>query len=267
MQLLRLEHENVVWCLDVHIGDDRNGPPSFNGRVMLDMAFCSGGSLKALVRQPPQPRARVESLCRQLMEGLAYLHGKGVIHRDIKPDNLLLDSEGCLKIADFGLSRVLEGSLSVSMTKAGTSLYMAPEVYEGREYDSKVDVFSAGLTMWALATGRAPSGGTVRQEQADAAVADARGACTPAVAEVVRMGVQIQSTDRASAAEALGVLRGGAGASTAAEASGRAQVAPVPASLPREPAQPTALPAGAAAAGQGIDAAAARPATAREQTL
>lgn len=134
-----------------------------NGAVNIVMEYCGGGSLQRLVDgggvQDEPALARVAA---HMLRGLAFLHASHRLHRDMKPDNVLLDSGGgTFKLADFGIARELEGTLAYAKTWAGTLLYMAPEklatsdVSEGG-YSYPSDVWSLGLSLFSLAAGRYP---------------------------------------------------------------------------------------------------------------
>eukprot|EP00929_Paragymnodinium_shiwhaense_P087318 TRINITY_DN47541_c0_g1_i1.p1 TRINITY_DN47541_c0_g1~~TRINITY_DN47541_c0_g1_i1.p1 ORF type:complete len:1263 (+),score=275.36 TRINITY_DN47541_c0_g1_i1:85-3873(+) len=125
--------------------------------VVLVMEFAAGGDLLKYVRQ----RRRLSEQCsqdffRQLMEGIEYMHGLSVVHRDIKLENLLLDSFGCLKIADFGVA-VMAAANTILSDQCGTPSYVAPEiVLEGGYEGFPVDIWSAGIVLYAMLCGRVP---------------------------------------------------------------------------------------------------------------
>jgi serine/threonine protein kinase len=100
--------------------------------------------------------AVLSSIAFQMISGLAFLHEKRLIHRDVKPSNALISSDGCVKLADFGLARTLDSGQSVANSFVGTFLYMSPERLTGEGYSFQSDIWSAGLTIHAVAVGHFP---------------------------------------------------------------------------------------------------------------
>jgi hypothetical protein len=143
-----LRHNNIVTIYDV--GED-------DGKPFLAMEFIDGESMAELVRR----RAAIDldkriRLMIDLCSGLGYAHRSGIIHRDIKPGNLMITSEGPLKILDFGLARITTDGTSTGLTTAGSLLgtphYMSPEQIEGKAVDPRSDIFSVGLVLYELLT-------------------------------------------------------------------------------------------------------------------
>ena len=148
----RLQHPNIVPVLTA---GDAGGLPYYT------MPFVRGESLRArLVHRAPLPVADVVSVMRDVARALAYAHGEGVVHRDIKPDNVLL-SGGVAVVADFGIARAISASLTAggSLTTAGVALgspgYMAPEqALADPTADHRVDLYALGVLAWEALTGR-----------------------------------------------------------------------------------------------------------------
>ena len=124
------------------------------------LEYASQGSLFSFVRKNKDlGRARLFALFEQVCRGVAYLHRRNIIHRDIKPENILVDSFGNAKLCDFGWSAVNRPSRK---TFCGTYEYMAPEIFENKRYNEKVDIWSIGILLYELLHGHSPfKGATV----------------------------------------------------------------------------------------------------------
>ncbi|KIK09894.1 hypothetical protein K443DRAFT_671206 [Laccaria amethystina LaAM-08-1] len=130
-----------------------------SSEVKILMEYCEGGSLEAVGKRIKERGAIVGEkiagrLAEGVLQGLAYLHLKKTIHRDIKPPNILLSREGVVKLSDFGVSGELINSLAGTFT--GTSFYMAPERICGNEYTIRSDVWSTGISLLELVQNRFP---------------------------------------------------------------------------------------------------------------
>ncbi len=160
-----IRHPNVVPILD---SDTR-----FADVPYIVLPFVDGGNLRDLLAKHREglPEERVELLLRDILNGLSAAHKRGIVHRDLKPHNILLDSDGRALITDFGLSLAntpigstesLRQSLSVSteatVTIAGSLAYMAPEVRDGEPAALTADIFSIGVILFEMFTGRRPVG-------------------------------------------------------------------------------------------------------------
>ncbi|MEO5576283.1 MAG: serine/threonine-protein kinase [Gaiellaceae bacterium] len=146
----RLSHPNVVAVYDT--GEEA-------GRQYIVMECVDGATLaEELQRRGALAPAEVVELGRQACAGLEHAHERGLVHRDVKPQNLLLGSDGTLKVADFGIARAGTGSatLTQSGTLLGTAAYMAPEVVRGEPATIAADVYSLGAVLYELLTGRPP---------------------------------------------------------------------------------------------------------------
>jgi serine/threonine-protein kinase len=145
----RLSHPNVVRVFDVGESD---------GRPFIVMEYVDGVTLAdELARHGPLQPARVADLALQMCAGLEAAHASGLVHRDIKPRNLLLRADGVLKIADFGIARAAGSTrLTEIGTILGTAAYMAPELAQGLEATTASDLYSVGAVLYELLAGRPP---------------------------------------------------------------------------------------------------------------
>jgi serine/threonine protein kinase len=149
----RLSHPNVVRVFDV--GESE-------GRPFIVMEYVEGDTLAdELVRHGALPPARAVELALQICSGLEAAHASGLVHRDVKPRNLLLRPDGVLKIADFGIARAAESTrLTEIGTILGTAAYLAPEQAQGQEATPAADLYSVGAVLYELLTGRVPYAAT-----------------------------------------------------------------------------------------------------------
>ncbi len=139
------------------------------GRLAVTMEWVSGGSLAARVEDGPLPIGQAVAVADDVLGVLAYLHSRGIVHRDVKPSNLLLDDKGCVRLADLGLVRSLEGSRDLTATAmaVGTPGYMSPEQIRGLDPTPGADLYSLGVTLFHLLAGRMPFDGNSSFEVAD----------------------------------------------------------------------------------------------------
>ncbi|KAJ5601650.1 hypothetical protein N7510_011184 [Penicillium lagena] len=147
-----LEHPNIVQYLGCERGE-------FSISIYLE--YISGGSIGSCLRKHGKfEESVVKSLTRQTLSGLAYLHDKGILHRDLKADNILLDLDGTCKISDFGISKKTDNIYGNDSTNSmqGSVFWMAPEVIQsqGRGYSAKVDIWSLGCVVLEMFAGRRP---------------------------------------------------------------------------------------------------------------
>lgn len=140
-----LRHPRIVAVLEA---GSHQGDPYFA------MEYMDRATLRARLEAGPLPPAQAVAWMTQLLEGLAYAHGQRVIHRDVKPSNLLLDSRGGLKLADFGLA-----SAPGAASAHGTPGYMAPEQMRGQA-DQRSDLYAAAVVFYEMLAGRRPHEGT-----------------------------------------------------------------------------------------------------------
>jgi serine/threonine protein kinase/DNA-binding LacI/PurR family transcriptional regulator len=147
-----LEHIHILPVYDYGIAEDA---------AYLAMRLLTGGTMNDLLKSGPLAMEEATRLFRQFASGLAYAHRKGVIHRDLKPSNIMLDDDGNVLLTDFGLAKLIEDSVELTQTGSivGTPAYMSPEQLRGRQLDHRSDIYSAGVVLYQILTGRTPFGG------------------------------------------------------------------------------------------------------------
>ncbi len=148
----KLSHPHIVTTYD--FGEE-------DGVAYLAMEFLEGTDLRKRAQQGPIPPAEAVEIGCQVAEGLAFAHQRGIVHRDVKPANIMLPDRGAAKIMDFGLARmrVADHKTSTGMV-LGTPRYMSPEQITGQPVDHRSDIFSLGIVIWEMLTGRRLFAGT-----------------------------------------------------------------------------------------------------------
>ncbi len=141
----QVSHPNVCRMFD--IGDTEGLP-------FLTMEYVDGEDLSSLLRRIGRlPQDKAIEIARQICAGLAAAHERGVVHRDLKPANIMLDGEGRARITDFGLAGIAS-TIQGAEVRAGTPAYMSPEQLSGKEVTTRSDIYSLGLVMYELLTGK-----------------------------------------------------------------------------------------------------------------
>jgi eukaryotic-like serine/threonine-protein kinase len=145
----QLNHPNIVTVIDRGEQD---------GRQFIVFEYVDGETLKELVAEHgPLPIRDAIELTLQVARALSFAHARGLVHRDVKPQNVILDGDGRAKVADFGIVRALEGEgATLTGTVLGTSDYMPPEQARGDKVDAQGDVYSLGAVLYELLTGEVP---------------------------------------------------------------------------------------------------------------
>ena len=149
--LAQLDHPNIVGVqevLDLGVAG-----------IALVMRHIEGRTLKQVIHdERPLRRDRVVRVMREVAEALAYAHALGIVHRDVKPENIFIDSDDRALLADFGVARSMSGDTQLTMhgVAIGTPSYMAPEQIDGGELDGRADIYSLGLVAWEMFTGHRP---------------------------------------------------------------------------------------------------------------
>ena len=145
----KIRHKNVCQMFD--LGEEK-------GTQFITMEYVSGEDLRSSIRRFGQlPIGKSISIANQICEGLAEAHRQGVVHRDLKSNNIMIDKEGNVRIMDFGIARSLEAKgITAAGVMIGTPEYMSPEQVEGKDVDQRSDVYSLGIVLYEMVTGRVP---------------------------------------------------------------------------------------------------------------
>jgi serine/threonine-protein kinase len=147
----QLSHPNIVTVIDRGEAD---------GRQFIVFEYVEGDNLKEVVARGPLPARRALELGLEVAEALAFAHRHGIVHRDVKPQNVLLSGDGRAKVTDFGIARSLDGvGRTTTGTVLGTSHYIAPEQARGERVDTKTDVYSFGCMLFEMLAGSVPYDG------------------------------------------------------------------------------------------------------------
>jgi DNA-binding response OmpR family regulator len=146
--IAKIRHPNVVQIYDLGISDDH---------AYIAMEYFAAGDLRTRIKRGFAPAEAVR-LLRQMAEALGAIHRVGVLHRDLKPGNVMLRRDGTIALIDFGLAKqlTLEAEITATGEIFGTPYYMSPEQGHGRDVDERSDLYSLGVIFWEMVTGRKP---------------------------------------------------------------------------------------------------------------
>ena len=152
----RISHQNIVAVYD--IGQDHD-------TIYIAMEFLDGCGLDQVIKERRLSFTEIVALGRQIAQALDYAHQKGVVHRDVKPSNIIVLSSGSVKLTDFGVARI-EAAGDPNKTQMGVLIgspaYMAPEQVKGQPVDGRADIYALGVILFELATGQKPfTGGSI----------------------------------------------------------------------------------------------------------
>jgi hypothetical protein len=195
----QITHPNVVRVFDIATAD---------GETFITMEFVAGEELRSMVRRVgPLPPAKVHEIARQLAAGVAAAHEAGILHRDLKPQNVMLDGAGNVRILDFGIAAPLTDERALARL-AGTPGFVAPELLKGEKPSPKSDLYGWGLVIYYVATGQLPPAGKSPSAESDDALR--RAGIDDDLATLVELCLQTDPARRpGSARELLALLSSG----------------------------------------------------------
>ena len=145
--LMKLRHENIIMMLDWF---------ETKTEICVITEFAQGDLFEIVEEDARLPEAVVQNIAKQLVRALHYLHSNRIIHRDMKPQNILLSEGGAVKLCDFGFARAMSSNTVVLTSIKGTPLYMAPELVQELPYTHTVDLWSLGVILFELFVGQPP---------------------------------------------------------------------------------------------------------------
>lgn len=188
--LMELDHPNVVRCFAA--GEN----PNF---VYLALEYMGGGTLQERIDREPLSVDQAVGVVRRVLKALVAVHAAGIVHRDVKPDNILLDARGRPKLGDFSMSRHRDHRrITAKGTILGTADFMAPEQLDGAQVDHRADLYALGATLYALVTGKPPYEGrsslAVLKQHRDAPIPDP-GALRPDASRITSVVASLMAKD------------------------------------------------------------------------
>ena len=202
--IARLSHPNIVTVID---------RGEFDGSQYIVFEYVSGANLKELLeREGPLPVELALALAHQAARGLAFAHQHGVVHRDVKPQNVLVDENGTAKVTDFGIARSAgpDEALTLTGTVMGTSDYISPEQASGVRVDERSDQYALGGLLYELLTGEVPypsenavTAAMRHLQEPPPSVRSKRPEVSPRVDELVRRAMAKRPHDRFPALDAM----------------------------------------------------------------
>ena len=228
-----LEHSNI--CTVHEIGEEADGT------LFLVMPLYDGETLQQRIARGPLPVAEAVGIAAQVARGLAKAHARGIIHRDVKPSNVFLTSDGVAKLLDFGIAKLADVTLTgAAVGPLGTIAYMSPEQARGDRLDERTDVWSLGVMLYEMLTGHRPFASAAAMAVLDAIlhadpppVTAHRPDVPPALDRAVRTALAKSPDERYESAHALeadlaalGLTAGVSGGSGSAAVGGRRRRSP-----------------------------------------
>jgi len=146
-----LNHPNIITIYDASETDDV---------AWIAMEYLVGRDLRQILRESATlPQEEIAAIGAEVCEGLAVAHDAGIVHRDVKPANIMVLENGAIKVTDFGIAHVADSNLTLDGSLIGTPHYMSPEQFMGQPVDARSDLFSVGILLYELLTGAKPFNG------------------------------------------------------------------------------------------------------------
>ena len=198
-----LDHPNI--CTTYEIGETEDGA------LFIAMAFCEGETLRERLGRGPLDVPQAVDIAGQIAAGLARAHERGIVHRDVKPGNVMISPAGQVKLVDFGVARLADQSrLTRAGTAVGTAAYMSPEQFQGEPADPRADVWAVGVVIYEMIAGRPPFGGAGERELVREILAcsprplsSCRAGVPAALERVVERALEKRPEDRYASMEAM----------------------------------------------------------------
>lgn len=147
----KLEHPNIARLCTA---------ATFEDQIVMVMDYVDGATVESMIEDKPLPIGKAVRYMAQALRALAYAHRQKIVHRDFKPANLMVTSDGTVKLMDFGIAMTDGARLTRNGSTVGTYYFMSPEQARGEEVDGRSDIYSAGVTLYEMVTGRPPFLGT-----------------------------------------------------------------------------------------------------------
>jgi serine/threonine-protein kinase len=184
---------------------------TYENQLVMIMEFVEGETLANRIARAPISTAEAVNYSEQILSALSYAHKHNIIHRDIKPANMMLTPQGAVKLMDFGIARSgTDGSLTSTGTTLGSLNYMPPEQVRGEAADARSDLYSFGISLYELLTGKLPFQGdsqyslmTAQLNQQPASPISLRADVPPALNEIILMAMAKEPSDRFQSADAF----------------------------------------------------------------